>query len=116
MRPQPFFSGGRLRGYRVYPGRNTRAFTSLGLRPGDLVIAIDGTPLDDPSQGEAIFRTLGSSSEAHVTVVRGGQQQDLTLDMAQIASEADQLTGEENGAGGATPPASSGPAGAPGRY
>ncbi len=114
MRPQPVFAGGKLRGYRVYPGSNTRAFASLGLRPGDLVTAIDDTPLDDPSRSEEIFRTLGSSSEAHVTVERNGQQQDLTLNMSQIASQADQLTDGENGAGGTSAPAPQGPAGAPG--
>ncbi len=115
MRPQPVFAGGKLRGYRVYPGPNTRAFAALGLRPGDLVTAIDDTPLDDPTRSEEIFRTLGSTSEARVTVLRNGQQEDLTLNMAQIASEADQLTGGDNGAGASSPPAPQGPAGLPGR-
>lgn len=114
LRPQPVFAGGKLRGYRVYPGRNTRAFAILGLRPGDLVTAINDTPLDDPSRSEEIFRTLGSSSEARVTVERNGQQQDLTLNMSQIASQADELTDGENGAGGANAPAPRGPAGSPG--
>ncbi len=82
MRPQPVFAGGRQQGFRVYPGRDAEAFLRLGLRPGDLVTAIDGTPLDDPARGEQILRTLGNSSEAHVTVMRNGQQQDLTLDLA----------------------------------
>ncbi len=116
IRPQPVFSGGKLQGYRVYPGPNTRAFAVLGLRPGDLVTAIDDTPLDDPSQSEEIFRTLGSSSEAHVTVERNGQQQDLTLNMAQIASEAGDLTSGQNGAGGEGQTAPQGPAGSPGRF
>ncbi len=115
IRPQPVFSGGKLQGFRVYPGPNTRAFAILGLRPGDLVTAIDDTPLNDPSQSEQIFRTLGSSSEAHVTVERNGQQQDLTLNMAQIATEAGELTGDQNGAGGASQTAPQGPAGSPGR-
>src|SRR6185312_5026619 len=51
MRPQPVFAQGKQRGYRVYPGRNRQAFVRLGLRPGDLVTAINGTPLDDPSRG-----------------------------------------------------------------
>lgn len=101
MRPQPFFVDGKLAGYRVYPGPNTRAFASLGLRPGDLVTAIDGTPINDPSRADEIFRTLGSSSEARVTVLRAGQQQNLVLDLARVASEADQLTG---GAGDSSPP------------
>jgi hypothetical protein len=35
--------GGKLRGFRVYPGRNRRHFQQAGLRPGDLVTAINGT-------------------------------------------------------------------------
>jgi general secretion pathway protein C len=99
MRPQPVFAQGKQKGYRVYPGRNRQAFTRLGLRPGDLVMAINGTPLDDPARGQEIFRTLGSSSEAHITVMRSGQQQDLTLNIAQVAQEAEGMAGQ-----GATSP------------
>ena len=96
MRPQPVFAGGKqMKGFRVYPGRNRQAFNRLGLRPGDLVMSINGTPLDDPSRGQEIFRTLGSSSEAHITVIRGGQQQDLTLNIAQVAQEAEGLVGSQ---------------------
>jgi general secretion pathway protein C len=98
MRPQPVFAQGKQKGYRVYPGRNRQAFTRLGLRPGDLVMAINGTPLDDPARGQEIFRTLGSSSEAHITVMRSGQQQDLTLNIAQVAQEAEGMVGTQ-GAG-----------------
>jgi S1-C subfamily serine protease len=66
----------------------------LGLRPGDLVTAINGTPLDDPARGNEVFRTIGSSSEARITVMRNGRQQELTLNMGQIAAEADQLLGQ----------------------
>jgi len=100
MRPTPVLVDGKQRGYRVYPGRNRQAFTRLGLRPGDLVIAINGTPLDDPSRGPEIFRTLGSSSEAHVTVMRNGQQQDLNLNLAQVAQEAEALVGPQGMAPG----------------
>ena len=101
MRPQPVFAQGKQKGYRVYPGRNRQAFSRLGLRPGDLVMAINGTPLDDPARGQEIFRTLGSSSEAHITVMRSGQQQDLTLNIAQVAQEAEGMVGAQ----GAAPPA-----------
>jgi general secretion pathway protein C len=103
MRNQPVLMQGKLRGFRVYPGRNRQAFTRLGLRSGDLVIAINGTPLDDPARGDEIFRTIGSASEARVTVMRNGQQQDLSLNMAQVAQEAEQAVGSEN-----SPPQSAG--------
>jgi general secretion pathway protein C len=91
MRPQPVFANGKQTGYRVYPGRNRQAFLRLGLRPGDLVTAINGTPLDDPEHGQQIFNTLGASVEAHVTVQRNGQQQDVVLNLAQVTQEAEAL-------------------------
>lgn len=90
LRPQPVFAQGKQRGYRVYPGRNRQAFVRLGLRPGDLVTSINGTPLDDPARGQEIFSTLGSATEARVTVMRNGRQQDLTLNLAQVADQAEQ--------------------------
>lgn len=103
MRPEPVFAGGKQQGFRVYPGRDREAFVKLGLRPGDLVTAIDGTPLDDPARGEQILSSLGSSSEARVTILRNGQQQDLTLDLAAVEQEAESLAGSQNGPSG--PPA-----------
>src|ERR1700682_134683 len=102
LRPQPVMDNIRMNGFRVYPGRNRAAFMRLGLRPGDQVTAINGTPLDDRERGEQILRTLGSSSEARVTLIRQGQQQDLTLNIAQVAQEADAL------ATGSPPPSSAG--------
>jgi general secretion pathway protein C len=99
MRPQPVFANGKQTGYRVYPGRNRAAFGRLGLKPGDLVTAINGTTLDDPDHGAEIFRTLGSSPEARVTVMRNGQQQDLTLNLAQVTQEAESLATTPPGTG-----------------
>jgi general secretion pathway protein C len=84
VRPQPVFANGVQRGYRVYPGRNRQQFAKLGLQPGDLVLAINGTPLDDPQRGMEIFNTLGSSDQVSVTVERNGQSQELTLNTAQL--------------------------------
>jgi general secretion pathway protein C len=91
MRPQPVFAGGKMRGFRVYPGANRQAFARMGLRAGDLVTAINGTPLDDKDRAQEIFGTLNSSTEARVTITRANRQQEVVLNIAQIAAEADQL-------------------------
>ncbi|MGH8201562.1 MAG: type II secretion system protein GspC, partial [Steroidobacteraceae bacterium] len=104
MRPEPVFAGGKQQGFRVYPGRDREAFVRLGLRPGDLVTAIDGTPLDDPSRAEQILSTLGASGEAHVTILRNGQQPNLTLDLAAVEQEAESLAGSQNGTTGPVAP------------
>jgi general secretion pathway protein C len=101
MRPQPVFAGGKMRGFRVYPGANRQAFARIGLRAGDLVTAINGTPLDDKDRAQEIFSTLNSSTDARVTVTRNGRQQELVLNIAQIASEAEQLG---SGGDGMMPP------------
>jgi general secretion pathway protein C len=91
MRPQPVFAGGKMRGFRVYPGANRQAFARMGLRPGDLVTAVNGTPLDDKDRAQEIFNTLNSSTDARVSVTRNGRQQELVLNLAQVAAEAEQL-------------------------
>jgi general secretion pathway protein C len=97
LRPQPVFAGGKMRGFRVYPGANRQAFARLGLRAGDLVTAINGTPLDDKDRAQEIFGTLNSSTDARVTVTRNGRQQELVLNVAQISAEAEQLGSGDNG-------------------
>ena len=84
VRPQPVFANGVQRGYRVYPGRNRQQFAKLGLQPGDLVLSINGTPLDDPQRGMEIFNTMGSSDRVSVVVERNGQPQELSLNTATL--------------------------------
>jgi general secretion pathway protein C len=96
IRPQPVFANGQQRGYRVYPGRNRAQFSQLGLMPGDLVTAINGTPLDDPARGMEIFQSINSAVEATVTVERNGQVQNLTINNTQVPSAP-----PANGAGAA---------------
>jgi general secretion pathway protein C len=97
LRPQPVFAGGKMRGFRVYPGANRQAFARLGLRAGDLVTAINGTPLDDKDRAQEIFGTLNSSTDARITVTRNGRQQELVLNVAQISAEAEQLGSGDSG-------------------
>jgi general secretion pathway protein C len=85
VRPQPVFANGVQRGYRVYPGRNRQQFAKLGLQPGDLVLSINGTPLDDPQRGMEIFNTMSASDRVTVTVERNGQPQELSLNTAQMS-------------------------------
>jgi general secretion pathway protein C len=103
---QAVFADGKLRGMRVYPGPNAQAFGKLGLRPGDLVTAINGSRLDDQTRSNEVFGTLASAAEAHITVERSGREQDLVLNLAQIATEAEQLAQAPAG----TPPADPGAA------
>src|SRR3984957_602626 len=81
-------AAGKLRGFRAYPGRNRAIFSKLGLKAGDLVTAINGTPLDDPQRSQDVFNTIQTSDHVTVTIERGGQRQDITLNIAQGAAQA----------------------------
>lgn len=87
LRPQPVFAGGQMRGYRVYPGRNRSQFAKLGLQPGDLVTAVNGAALDDPNRGLEMLRGIGAGTAVTLTIDRGGQQQQLTVDTGAVAQE-----------------------------
>ncbi len=84
IRPQPFMPNGEMRGYRVYPGRDRKAFAALGLRPGDLVTEINGQSLNNLSEGMEIFRQLGDATQMTVTIERNGSPMALTLDSSQF--------------------------------
>ena len=60
----------------------------MGLRPGDLVTAINGTTLDDPQRGQEIMNSIDTSDKATVTIVSGSEVKDLTVSVAQVAIEA----------------------------
>lgn len=85
VRPQARVVQGVMQGFTVYPGRNRQLFAKLGLQPGDLVKAINGTPLDDPQRGAEIFNSLSSSDRAQITIERNGKIEQLTLNTAQIS-------------------------------
>jgi general secretion pathway protein C len=88
IRPQPVFANGQQRGYRVYPGRNRQQFARLGLMPGDLVTAINGTPLDDPARGMEILQSMNSATQVTVTVERNGQSSQININNAVVAAES----------------------------
>jgi general secretion pathway protein C len=89
LRPQPYMPNGVLKGYRVYPGRDRRRFSALGLRPGDLVTDINGQPLDNLQSGMDVFRKLGDASQITVTIERNGSPMALTLDTSKFTETLD---------------------------
>lgn len=91
MHRTPVFADGKLKGVRVEPGPNAAAFARLGLRNRDLVTAINGVALTDEARSREIFESLANAGEARVTVERNGAPQDLTLNLAEIVNEAEQL-------------------------
>jgi general secretion pathway protein C len=96
IRPQPVFAGGQQKGYRVYPGRNRAQFASVGLMPGDLVTAVNGSPLNDPNSGLETLRGISAGGAVTLTIERNGTEQQLTIDPTAALSAIDAASGTDN--------------------
>jgi general secretion pathway protein C len=78
-------------GFRLTPGRDRDAFSSLGLEPGDVLTEVNGMILNDPQSAAQVFETLGEASMANVTLLRNGNPTVLTIDMSQIENLTENL-------------------------
>jgi len=81
IRIQPANINGQLKGFRVYPGRERGAFNQLGLRPGDLITSVNGVQLDDSQKALQMLTELAQASSVSVTIERGGQTQNLNVNL-----------------------------------
>ena len=84
VRLAPHVQEGKVVGFRVNPGKDRATFEQLGLQPGDVVTDINGTVLNDPSQGLQVFESLGEATQANVTVLREGTPQVIVIDTSQL--------------------------------
>jgi hypothetical protein len=50
-------------------------------------MAVNGAALDDPNRGLEILRGVGQGSAVTLTVERGGQQQQITVDPVSVVQE-----------------------------
>ncbi|HSW13099.1 MAG TPA: type II secretion system protein GspC [Solimonas sp.] len=79
IRVQPASQGGQMRGYRIYPGRDRELFNNAGLRPGDVVTAVNGIELDNAQKALQMLNDLSRASNFSLTVDRGGQMQTVNI-------------------------------------
>lgn len=81
VRAEPYRQGGRLKGYRIFPGRDKDLFGQLGLEPGDVVISVNGIALDSPLKGLEVMQNVTDASEVSVDVLRNGVNQTFIVPM-----------------------------------
>lgn len=74
---------GNIEGFRLHPGRTGAAFVRAGLRPGDIMTAVNGTPLagQDQQQSQNIVNAMMGSDHASVSVLRNGKPMEISLDL-----------------------------------
>ena len=74
-----------LLGFRVRPGAGASGLVRAGLRPGDLITAINGTQLvdQDRERSQEAVDAMLASDRASVSILRGGRPLDVSVDLSQ---------------------------------
>jgi len=79
VRATPARQDGKFVGFRLQAGRERGALKELGLKPGDIVTAINGVQIDSPAKGMKAMQALGEGDTVNVTLLRGGQETSMSL-------------------------------------
>ncbi|MFM2588514.1 type II secretion system protein GspC [Vibrio sp. TBV020] len=72
---------GDIAGYRLSPGKDRALFDSVGLKPGDIAVSINGLDLKDSSVMSEIFKSVSQLTELTLTVERDGQPHEIYIEL-----------------------------------
>ncbi|NND64501.1 MAG: type II secretion system protein GspC [Gammaproteobacteria bacterium] len=85
IRPVPKYDAdGNLQGFRIYAGRQRRAFLKSGLRPGDLVTALNGQSFTSQAEIIKTLATIAPGSTVDISVDRNGEATSIQIDTNSI--------------------------------
>ena len=79
IRFTPYFIYGQFVGFRIYPGADRAAFVALGLRPGDLLLQIDGERVRHDRTVFRIFAEVSCGRTVKVVIQRRRESAELEL-------------------------------------
>lgn len=79
--PMPVMEDGKFVGVRLNGGQHAAVLNQLGLQPEDIVTAVNGVPVTDPSRIGPAISALSTAARIEVTVRRNGKPQTLTVEI-----------------------------------
>tara|TARA_Y100000780_G_scaffold87160_1_gene79033 strand:- start:591 stop:1451 length:861 start_codon:yes stop_codon:yes gene_type:complete len=77
----PVMVDGVLYGLEVSPSRNVREFEAAGLKSGDVITDVDGTPVSQIEDYRDILRELTDASSVSLSLERDGEPMNITITM-----------------------------------
>lgn len=78
---RPRGEGGNVTGVIVSPGRNPAVFQSAGLRPGDVIVAVNGARISSPIDVQQLQSSIAPGARLMLSVERGGQTIPIALNL-----------------------------------
>jgi general secretion pathway protein C len=80
---RPRMRGARLDGFTVSASGDAAVLRAAGLQPGDVILAVNGQPLDSLERIAALRTQLANTSGAELRIERDGQVQTSTVGSGQ---------------------------------
>jgi type II secretion system protein C len=74
----PNHVGGRTQGYKLVGVRPNSLFRTIGIRSGDVIMSVNGQPIDSAAKALGLFDKLKSEPQVGVTIERRGQEKELS--------------------------------------
>lgn len=81
--------GGRFVGFEIVDLRPAEFWRGVDLHPGDVVLAVNGKPIERETQAYEAFQSLKTASELRVKLERGGRQRELVYRIVEPPADAD---------------------------
>ncbi len=78
----PVFIGGRFHGFRIMALHDSAFWRGVDLKPGDVVTAVNGSPIERPEQAQSVFDSLPTASAVRVAYDRNGQTREIAYTIA----------------------------------
>lgn len=74
----PYYEGGSAKGFRLQGLKSGGMFSAIGIRNGDVIISVNGSPIDSPQKALDIYQNMMTQSSVNLTVLRRGKEEQLT--------------------------------------
>jgi S1-C subfamily serine protease len=74
---EPALDNGHFKGFRIAALRPPDWWEGVDLEPGDVILSVNGMPIERDTQAHKAFLSLKQASELRVEYLRGGQSRTL---------------------------------------
>lgn len=75
----PYEVNGRIQGFQLWEIEDNSIFKVAGFNNGDIITAINGTPLNDASMAIKILLSLKNANEATINYISSGKEKNLKI-------------------------------------
>jgi general secretion pathway protein C len=87
VRAAPRFETDLIVGFDLYPGTDRSQFSRLGLQSGDLLVSIDGVPMNSTDALHAALQSMRDGQAVTAVVLREGQSVGVALEPPSAAHQ-----------------------------